>query len=112
MADKKLTKAQIMEAVESMSVLELSELGSMTFENFGLPRPKLEYYGSTTFENFDLQRPKLAHDQRKSLETAYKIALGYAKNPDGWLIFQGEYGCGKTHLAASIANERPHKDDS
>lgn len=71
----------------------------------------LEFYSSMTFENFDLKRPKLAADQRHSLETAYKIALGYAHHPDGWLIFQGEFGCGKTHLAAAIANERRREDD-
>ncbi|NIO42745.1 MAG: ATP-binding protein, partial [Burkholderiales bacterium] len=26
--------------------------------------------------------------------------------PQGWLILIGGYGCGKTHLAAAIANER------
>ena len=36
MADKKLTKAQIMEAVESMSVLELSELVKALEEKFGV----------------------------------------------------------------------------
>ena len=36
MADKKLTKAQIMTAVESMSVLELSELVKSLEEKFGV----------------------------------------------------------------------------
>ena len=29
----------------------------------------------------------------------------FARRPQGWLIFFGNYGCGKTHLAAAIANE-------
>jgi DNA replication protein DnaC len=40
------------------------------------------------------------------MEEAYKVALGYAQDPTGWLIFQGGYGCGKTHLAAAIAHVR------
>ena len=32
--------------------------------------------------------------------------MGYAFLPEGWLLLQGEYGCGKTHLAAAIANTR------
>ena len=33
-------------------------------------------------------------------------------NPDGWLLFTGTYGCGKTHLAAAIANHRIENDQS
>lgn len=35
---------------------------------------------------------------------AFQAALEYADDPNGWLILVGEYGCGKTHLAAAIAN--------
>jgi len=42
----------------------------------------------------------------KSLEKAIKAAHAYAEDPRGWLIFLGPYGCGKTHLAAAIANYR------
>lgn len=34
---------------------------------------------------------------------AYNAALAYAHDPDGWLVLVGSYGCGKTHLAVSIA---------
>jgi DNA replication protein DnaC len=32
--------------------------------------------------------------------------LDFAGSPEGWLIFQGDSGCGKTHLAAAIVNYR------
>jgi len=39
-----------------------------------------------------------------SLETAKEAAENFACNPQGWLLLEGGYGCGKTHLAAAIAN--------
>jgi DNA replication protein DnaC len=38
------------------------------------------------------------------LELAFNYAQQFAKSLDGWLLLQGDYGCGKTHLAAAIAN--------
>jgi len=38
------------------------------------------------------------------VQQAAKAASAYAKNPDGWLVLLGPVGCGKTHLAAAIAN--------
>lgn len=35
---------------------------------------------------------------------ACRAAVAFAENPEGWLIFTGPPGSGKTHLAASIAN--------
>lgn len=29
---------------------------------------------------------------------------GYACKPEGWLLLEGGYGCGKTHLAAAVGN--------
>ena len=37
---------------------------------------------------------------------AMATAIAYAQNPDGWLVLTGCSGCGKTHLAAAIANYR------
>jgi len=59
-----------------------------------------------TFESFDPRRLDLPVSQRQNLEGAFHLAQNFAREPEGWLIFQGEYGCGKTHLAAAIANYR------
>ena len=59
-----------------------------------------------TFESFDPRRLDLPSVQRQNLEEAFRLAKDFARSPDGWLVFQGEYGCGKTHLAAAIANYR------
>jgi len=59
-----------------------------------------------TFESFDWRRVNLLSEQRENLEEAFHIAFNFAKSPDGWLILMGVSGCGKTHLAAAIANYR------
>jgi DNA replication protein DnaC len=41
---------------------------------------------------------------------AYKRALEFAENPRGWLVLLGNYGCGKTHLAAAVANRLLQND--
>jgi len=57
-----------------------------------------------TFESFDWRRINLLPEQRQNLEQVFRLALDFAKSPDGWLVFQGMNGCGKTHLAAAIVN--------
>ena len=64
----------------------------------------LELLSSMTFENFDYKRVNLPLEQRQNLENAFRLAHNFAEAPDGWLVFQGTNGCGKTHLAAAIAN--------
>jgi DNA replication protein DnaC len=58
-----------------------------------------------TFENFK-NRVNLPQEEQENLEGAYRLALDFAKSPDGWLVLQGVTGCGKTHLAVAIANHR------
>jgi DNA replication protein DnaC len=58
-----------------------------------------------TFDNFK-KRVNLSPEQQGNLEQAYQLALDFAKLPEGWLVFMGVTGCGKTHLAAAIANYR------
>lgn len=58
------------------------------------------------FESFDLRQDELPPDERANLRRALELCQDYAKLPDGWLVLTGDYGCGKTHLAASVANTR------
>lgn len=59
-----------------------------------------------TFDSFIPEGIGLPEDRRRNLRDAYETARRYAERPEGWLLFLGGYGCGKTHLAAAIANER------
>jgi len=66
----------------------------------------LELLRSMTFDNFDWRRVNLLPEQRQNLEMVYRLALEFAKSPEGWLVLLGDTGCGKTHLAVAIANYR------
>jgi len=68
--------------------------------------PEFELQKSMTFDKFDWRRVNLLPEQRQNLEQAFRLALDFAKSPDGWLVFMGVTGCGKTHLAAAIVNYR------
>jgi DNA replication protein DnaC len=57
-----------------------------------------------TFEGFDLRQDEIPAEERANLRRAVDLCQDYAENPEGWLVLTGDYGCGKTHLAASIAN--------
>jgi len=39
---------------------------------------------------------------RDNLREALEVAQSYASEPEGWLVLTGDYGVGKTHLAAAI----------
>jgi DNA replication protein DnaC len=58
-----------------------------------------------TFINYK-RRNDLTAEQQDNMDAAYRLAFDFAKNPEGWLVFMGETGCGKTHLAAAIVNHR------
>jgi DNA replication protein DnaC len=58
-----------------------------------------------TFESFSPRgRIALSPIAQKSLEQAYNLAHSFAQTRSGWLFLEGGFGCGKTHLAAAIAN--------
>jgi len=64
----------------------------------------LDLYRDLTFDAFDPRGA--AQDSRKqaSLDGAFEAARAFADEPRGWLVLVGPNGCGKTHLAAAIAN--------
>jgi DNA replication protein DnaC len=65
----------------------------------------LDLHASRTFARFDdRQAEGLTAEEFRSLEKAFKAAVDFARKPRGWLVLTGSYGCGKTHLAAAIAN--------
>ena len=68
--------------------------------------PEFELQKSMKFNNFDWKRVNLLPEQRENLEMVYREAMNFAQSPDGWLVLVGVNGCGKTHLAAAIANYR------
>jgi DNA replication protein DnaC len=83
-----------LEEMESQRTLELRRLSNLE----GLTR--------YTFDQFVPQGHALNPEKRRNLQRAYELARQFATDPQGWLILIGGYGCGKTHLAAAIANER------
>ncbi len=67
----------------------------------------LDLLANKTFGTFEDRSPEnLRTDELKSVQKALKVAHTFAEKPKGWLVFEGTYGCGKTHLAAAIANYR------
>jgi len=66
----------------------------------------LDLLSDQTFETFNLQGWLPSGDLRDNLQVAFEVARNFAAEPEGWLVFLGDHGCGKTHLAAAIANER------
>jgi DNA replication protein DnaC len=67
--------------------------------------PEFERQKKMTFATFE-RRASLPPEQQENLEEALKEALEFAKAPEGWRVFMGVTGCGKTHLAAAIVNYR------
>ncbi|MEJ2757363.1 MAG: ATP-binding protein [Anaerolineales bacterium] len=65
----------------------------------------LTLHGNQTFETFSLRKSEnLSSELVQNLNKILNAAKAYAKHPQGWLVFTGTYGSGKTHLAAAIAN--------
>jgi len=68
----------------------LDRLSHLTFENFRTSgNPKAEF---------------ITPQEVSSLQEASQAAEEFSNRLQGWLLLEGAYGCGKTHLAAAIAN--------
>ncbi len=90
---------------------DLSQVYEMVVPDFRSAGPErsgglntLSLHHDQTLDNFSTRIDELPEPESDNLERALSIARDYAADPDGWLVFTGTYGCGKTHLAAAIAN--------
>ena len=59
-----------------------------------------------TFDSFDRRGQAVDEKALDSLREAYKLSREFAEEPYLWLVLLGATGCGKTHLAAAIANQQ------
>lgn len=64
----------------------------------------LGLYGDCRFQTWDPRAGELSPEGRENLQRAFQAARDFAAEPQGWLVLQGGPGCGKTHLAAAVAN--------
>ncbi len=71
----------------------------------------LHAFADKTFYNFTVDNPSLKPSELISLREAFNSAARFAEQPEGWLMLEGTYGCGKTHLAAAVGNERLQRGD-
>lgn len=67
----------------------------------GMTRERLRNF---SFSSFTTNLPGYSPKENESLKTAWEMAHRFADSPEGWLLIQGENGCGKTHLAAAVSD--------
>jgi DNA replication protein DnaC len=65
----------------------------------------IESLAGKTFENFLPEGVSPDPYIRATVRAAYDRCKAFAEKPENWLLLIGTYGCGKTHLAAAIAND-------
>ena len=94
-----------LEGVDGQSTkLQLGHFNSRLALGIGEVRP--EMLARMTFEKFDPAGGASATRQdRESLGNALRAAQTFAVDPEGWLLYTGPRGSGKTHLAVAIAGE-------
>ena len=88
----------------------LQDSGSVTIAETGLPRmpvsdrwlPPSAMLNRMSFDTFRLFG---SDSERRDREMALEAARDFARNPQGWLVFTGPPGVGKTHLAVAITRE-------
>ena len=94
-----------LEAADGRStVLQLGHFTRHLPQGIGDVRP--EMLAQMTFASFNpAGRPKSKQEDKESLANALRSAQFFASFPANWLLFTGNRGSGKTHLAVAIAGE-------
>jgi DNA replication protein DnaC len=100
-----------------VTVCQIVHINAPDFRQAGANRvhsdiSELSNHKDQRFENFDLRERELRGDERDSLKAAFDASRKFADEPEGWIVLSGSFGCGKTHLAAAIANHREDLGDT
>jgi DNA replication protein DnaC len=107
-------KIKTRRATQLRTLSNLDAYGDKTFATFEIDHSLVEpheRYLCEIFPNYSIQH-HLTEEQRRHCKVAAEEAFIYAEDPQGWLLFQGTYGTGKTHLALAIANRRLERGES
>jgi DNA replication protein DnaC len=70
----------------------------------------LSHLRHMTFDSFKIDE-RIAPELAFALNDALRTAREFSDSPQGWIVLTGPYGCGKTHLAAAIANKRVNEGE-
>jgi DNA replication protein DnaC len=93
-----------LEAEGRSTVLQLGHFNSRLALGIGEVRP--EMLSRMTFADFDVAGGLGAtRKDQEEIARALHAAQTFATFPEGWLLFTGSRGSGKTHLAVAIAGE-------
>ncbi len=101
---------RIRSRVNDPHLVQLTKITARDFRGSGIAHgaselSSLTLHADQTFESFNLREQELDREKGENLKRAYTFARAFATNPQDWIAFTGTYGCGKTHLAAAVANE-------
>ncbi|HLF02150.1 MAG TPA: ATP-binding protein [Anaerolineales bacterium] len=82
-------------------------------DHVGIQLSSLGNHRHQTFESFQDRKggEMMSKEDYQSLVNALDEARKFAESPADWLIMFGPHGCGKTHLAAAIANHCDRRGD-
>jgi len=111
MCDCLISRIERRELEELQKLSNLEPFADKTFDNFDPKVSMATTEPNTLLRQFGLDREARGAPDKiggatkvVSAERAYQMAREFANDPRGWLVLTGPIGCGKTHLAAAIAN--------